>query len=113
MSIPGVSKHARDRMLERHGRDLTRAEWLHVVMQILDRKALLVSAPGGSAGELYDVELVGVTLRVAWNPQRAVIATVLADHSATTRKAQLARRSTIRTTVRIGRGWYDKDGNRV
>lgn len=112
MSIPGVSRHARDRMLERHGRDLTRAEWIAVVSAILDRKALLVRSTPGH-GDLYDVTLVGITLRVAWNPTAGIVTTVLADHSATSRRAQLARKATLRTTVRIGRGWYDKDGNRL
>lgn len=111
--IPGVSNHARERMVERHGRDLTRAEWLAVVLAIIDRRAVLVRLGHGGAGDIYDVELGSVRLRLIWNPGAGVVTTVLHDGAACTRKAEQAKRAGIRTSVRIGRGYYDKEGNRL
>lgn len=80
--IPGVTSHARERMVERHGRDLTRAEWLAVVLDILDGRATLLRI--GSAGDTYAVQLGAMTLRIVWRVDWCAVATVLPEGSSLT-----------------------------
>ena len=90
MIYPGVSLHARERMAEHHGRDLTRAEWLGVVLAILDRTALLLRV--GPSGEWWAVAVGAVTLRVVWLPAAGTIATVLADSAGVSKVGDNFRR---------------------
>ena len=64
--IPGVSDHAHDRMIERLGRDLTRDEWLAVVLAIVERRAVLLCSADGS--EHYLWTLGEVAMRLIWVP---------------------------------------------
>lgn len=113
MNIPGVSTHARERMAEHHGRDLTLVEWLAVVSAILDRRAVLVREAYMASGAIYDVELVGMRFRVVWKAESGIIATVLQDCASTSQRASLAKRAGIRASIRMGRGFYDREGNRI
>lgn len=77
--IPGVSHHARERMVERWGRDLTPAEWAETWGQIASGKAALLTRV--DAGEIRAVALGGMVFRMAWKPDTRVIATVLPEGS--------------------------------
>jgi len=79
--IPGVTTHAHSRMMERHGRDLTPAEWLKVVLDIIDRRAVLVSVKvrEDSVMECWAVRIGALTFRMIWAPLMARIVTVLPD----------------------------------
>ncbi|RVT96208.1 hypothetical protein EOD42_13915 [Rhodovarius crocodyli] len=101
-AVPGVTLHARERMLERHGRDLTRLEWLHAVMSILDRRALLLSSKIQSNGwaECWAVTVGAVTIRMMWSPDRAHVLTVLDDeHSQGGRAVNMALASPLKITA--------------
>lgn len=74
--IPGVSVHARERMIERFGADLTRQQWLEVVGKIVNREAVLVSAML-TGKEYWLVEIGGLRIRVGWSPDAAIIMTVV------------------------------------
>jgi hypothetical protein len=94
MTIPGVSRHARDRMQERHGRDLTRTEWRGAVLDIIDRRATLLSvAPNG---EIWAVGIGCLTIRMVWRPEHGLIATVLADDTGNTKAGDAFKRGPIR-----------------
>lgn len=111
--IPGVTRHARERMAEYHGRDLTRDEWLAVVLSILDGRSLLVRRAGEHAGEIHDVTVAGVTLRLVWQPVSGHVVTALEDRRTTCRMAAKKRDGRTRASVRIGRGFYDRNGERI
>lgn len=113
MNIPGVSTHAGERMAEHHGRDLTAEEWRAVVLAVCDRRAVLVREAYMASGAIYDVELVGMRFRVVWKPESGIIATVLQDCASTSQRASQAKREGIRSSVRMGRGFYDREGNRI
>lgn len=113
MTIPGVTRHARDRMAEYHGRDLTREEWLAAVLAILDGRSVLVRRAGEHSGEIHDVAVGGLVLRFAWEPIKGQIVTTLQGQRHTCRKSARTRDARLRGTVRIGRGFYDHDGNRL
>lgn len=73
--IPGVCAHARDRMAERIGRDLTKPEWLELVEAITaGRLPLLCVQPEG--GHHYLAEIGAVRVRLVWRPDWGKIATV-------------------------------------
>lgn len=74
---PCVSWHARERMAERHGRDLTYAEWVSAVADILERRAVLLSAHGDV--QCWAVTVGPIVLRMMWSPGTANVMTVLAD----------------------------------
>lgn len=81
--IPCVSIHARERQIERWGEAWPIEVWLDVARQILDRRAVLVRADppesvpeGKMPGEVWLVVTPVGEVRVVWNPNRAVIATV-------------------------------------
>jgi hypothetical protein len=100
-------------MEQYHGRDLTRAEWLAVVLAILDGRSVLVRRAGERSGEIHDVTVSGVTIRFAWEPVHGHIVTTLRDTRTTCKVAARVRDSRGRASVRIGRGFYDREGNRI
>jgi hypothetical protein len=76
--IAGVTRHARQRAIERLGYDPMPHEWLAAVASIQARSALLVAAmtPHTNGCERWAVAL-GVTRAVAtWNVASSVIVTV-------------------------------------
>lgn len=111
--IPGVSKHARQRMVEHHGRDLTKAEWHQVVLDVIDGRSVVVRRAGEHSGEIHDVVVAGMTFRVAWEPMRGHIVTVLRDTRTTCRISARYRGGRGRASIKIGRGFYDREGNRI
>jgi len=92
--IPGVTLHARTRMAERIGRDLSRAEWLAVVASILDGTATLLMRDG-RRGEHYAVAVGAMMVRVAWQPDQGLIATVLPSLDASTPATAKVRRAPL------------------
>lgn len=78
-TILGVTNHARARMAEYYGRDLTREEWLAVVESIVMRTASVLSYSDKDGFVVYAVPAMGTTIRVIWRPDRALIITVLGD----------------------------------
>lgn len=73
--IPGVTLHARQRMAERMGRDLTRDEWLGAVAAITGGQTLLLHLhPDGVEQHLYVVG--GMPVRLVWCPTTAQVLTV-------------------------------------
>ncbi len=98
--IPGVGAHARDRMAERMGRDLTREEWLAAVAAIVERRAVLLGVmPNGS--EHYWHEVGGVPVRLVWRPEWALVATVLPIEMPAARRVAEAKGSPVRQTLRV------------
>jgi hypothetical protein len=74
--IPGVTVHARQRMMERLGRDLRRDEWIAAVARLLEGAApLLCRHPTGAEHYLHEVD--STALRLVWIPETAQIVTVL------------------------------------
>lgn len=75
--IPGVSLHARQRMMERHGFDPSREDWERVVLEIIDRRALLMGRHHKTGRERFRVLLGGMQVEVWWSPDCAQIVTVM------------------------------------
>lgn len=77
--IPGVSRHARERAVERLGRDPPRHEWQAVVLAITDRSAMLVSTQRDrpAPADVYAVMLAGQCTQVLWRPDLGLIVTVV------------------------------------
>lgn len=105
MTIPGVTHHARTRMAERYGRDLTRMEWLALVLAIIDGRAVRLRAmPENGSGEIYAVSISGLALRVVWQPLGGAVVSVLApEHQGTRYHAENPGR--IRKSLLTGGGW--------
>lgn len=104
--IPGVGAHARDRMTERLGRDLNRAEWLEAVASILDGRAtLLCVTPHGS--EQYLLEIAGVQLRLVWRPHAALIVTVMPAEWSPAPRVRDQRSDRIRPTLDMRAKWVN------
>lgn len=99
--VNGVSDHARERMVEYLGRDLTDHEWSLVVMQILNREALLIRIQGRNS-ELLRVEIGGVPFTVAWRPMGATIATVLPPNGSLSRVEHAVRRRKMAPRLKFG-----------
>jgi hypothetical protein len=75
LPIPGVTRHARQRAVERFGRDLAPEEWREIVSAIIERRALLTHRlPDGS--EFYVYDLGGVRVWPCWRPDKAIIVTM-------------------------------------
>jgi hypothetical protein len=85
-TILGVTHHARERMAEHYGRDLTREEWLVVVESIVMRTAPALSYDDVGGYVVYAVPAMGTTIRVIWRPDKAVIITVLGEDHANHRR---------------------------
>lgn len=104
-NIHGIAKHARERMVERYGFDLTPAQWAQVWGDIQAGRATLLSRqPHGS--DVMAVALGCVTLRVAVNRASGVVVSVLAPHHQTTVRVQESRREgRIRPVIIIPGGW--------
>lgn len=106
MTIPGVSRHARERMAERHGRDLTRDEWLALVADILEgRSVLLHGMPPDGSGECHLCQVAGVPVRVMWQPMAGLVTTVLGDADSKVAAVANAKRGRIRQSLYAGGGW--------
>ncbi len=84
--IPGVTAHAQHRQHERWGSQWSRASWLDVVRQVVDREAVLVRRIGPSradpnASEVWLVKTPDGPARVVWRPNAALIVTVMGPTS--------------------------------
>lgn len=73
---PGITHHARARMVERIGRDLTREEWRALVLDIIDGRAVLVRR-NGDGKELYAVQVGSITVQAWWAPQGGCVTTIM------------------------------------
>lgn len=106
MTIPGVSKHARERMVERHGRDLTRDEWLALVADILDGRTVVLHAPGaaGGGGEHHLCQVGTLAVRVVWVPHSGTVATVLGDGQSLA-AIEHVKAGRVRKSLLTGGGW--------
>ena len=110
--IPGITTHARERMAEIHGRDLTRAEWLRVMFAILDRRSVLCSRqPNGS--EIHGVEIAGFSIWLAYHPDRAKIVTVLPTSTPSFEAAYVRQFGTMRKVVQRERHGTWHRGSKV
>lgn len=74
-----VSWHAQDRAEERLGRPLRRAEWMEVLLSILNRRAPLLRLCAGGQ-EIYLVTLGDLEFMVVWVPETASVKTILVPH---------------------------------
>lgn len=102
--IPGVGAHARDRMAERIGRDLTRVEWLDAVARILDsRAARLYVMPNGSEHYLHDVG--GVLVRLVWMPEWALVVTVMEAERGPAEGVRRAQLGDVKQTLAVCEKW--------
>jgi hypothetical protein len=97
--LPGIAQHARERMEEIHGRDLTTAEWLEVMLALIDRRSTLCSVqPNGS--EIHAVEIAGLRIWVVYYSDRAVVVTVLPSSTPSFEAAYTRKAGTIRTVLK-------------
>lgn len=73
--------HATTRLAERYGLVASEADWADVVLQITERRALLLDGgirrPHGT-DERWMVRIQGMPVFLIWNPRAALIPTVLA-----------------------------------
>lgn len=78
--LPGVSEHAQIRARQRLARYPTWEEWLTLVRDILDRRAVLMQANErvGGRRETWLCLVAGVPMRVIWAPETAMLITVVA-----------------------------------
>lgn len=98
--IPGVGAHARDRMAERLGRDLTREEWLAAVAAIVDRRmVLLCVAPNGSEHYLHQVGQV--QMRLVWRVDLGMVVTVAPPDWSPARVVAGVKAGGLRTSLRL------------
>lgn len=96
----GVSHHAWERAAERMGRPLRSEEWRAVLLQVLDRKAVLLSRQD-DMGEIYLVAVGTVSMRIVWNPFQACVVTVLPTDTTSLSAAEEAlRNGPIRASMR-------------
>ena len=107
--VVGVTTHARLRMAERYGRDLTRDEWGQVVLAIIDRKAVLLRRESADR-EIYAVALGTSIFRAVWHASEAVILSMLPqrwvppalevrDHTMRKANGRCGRRETKRVAL--------------
>lgn len=77
--LPGVSNHAQLRAMERLPAPLTRGEWLQLVLDILDRRAALLSVntDTGTFRETWLCLVAGQPMRVVWMPAVALVITIM------------------------------------
>lgn len=85
--IFGVSRHAQERMAQYYGA-ASRAEWHDLLLQILDRRAVLVSTrlprhADETWNEIWACQVRGDTVRVVWSPLSAIVVTVLPPNAST------------------------------
>lgn len=68
--LPGVSNHAQHRAVDYLGELPSRGEWMQLLLDILDRRAVLLNSDDGSGRrcEIYLCELRGRRLRAVWAP---------------------------------------------
>lgn len=111
--IPGVSPHAAQRQEERWGSIWSRSTWLDVVLQIIDRRAVLVRAepppPKEPHTEIWLVTTPDGPVRVIWKPERALIATILGStaHFNSAQHSRVVLRENRRAQVGRERGRDD------
>lgn len=77
-NLPGVSDHAQIRAAERLARRLTRSDWLQLVLDILDRRAALLSVrmEGLERRETWLCLVGEEAMRVVWAPETAMVLTL-------------------------------------
>ncbi|MBX9750453.1 MAG: hypothetical protein K5Q68_12785 [Roseococcus sp.] len=77
--LPGVSDHAQLRAQERLPRAPSRAQWLQLVLDILDRHAALLSVytEGGDQREQWLCLVAGQPMRVVWRPSAGTVITIM------------------------------------
>ncbi|MBX9752296.1 MAG: hypothetical protein K5Q68_22090 [Roseococcus sp.] len=78
-NLPGVSDHAQLRTHERLPCAPTRAQWLQLVLDILDRRAALLSVDTRTRDERehWLCLVAGQPMRVVWKPSVAMVITVM------------------------------------
>jgi hypothetical protein len=104
--VPGVTRHALDRLLDHYGVTATRDEWMQAVLSICDRTAALVRrstdpANGAVHNEVYIVAVGSLAVQVAWSPRHGSITTVLPP-AARHRAVRVERAAPLRDGGRSG-----------
>lgn len=99
--IMSVTTHAQERAAQRLGRALSRREWLAIILDIVERRALLLG-DGRNGQVIYLVEVGSVPMRVVWSPERALALTVLPEDGALYYRVENAKRAPIRPSFRRG-----------
>lgn len=114
-AIPGVTRHAQERLADHYGIVASKAAWLEAVMSILDRRALLVRVQGTPGrddllSEVYALTLAGQAIEVVWKPSVGAVVTVLPRLSAcgSTRRL-LATRARMSPQERASRLFSARD----
>lgn len=94
--IKGVSHHARERMAQRLGRDLSYTEWLDVLLQVTDPHAVVLRKQGD--GLMLIAVTVGTQVaKLWWDSNTTCIITVLSADMVT-RGSEQARATPIART---------------
>jgi hypothetical protein len=95
-----VADHARERMVERHGRDLTDERWCAAVTAIAERRAMRLRANTDGGGEFWLWEPVaGLRFLLVWKAELRMVVTVLADEHALPAPVQKAKTGRVRELV--------------
>ena len=90
--IPGVSLHARQRAVQRLGRDPDRDHWLAAVASILTGTALFLGRSPQDGKERFRVRLGPLEIDVWWATDTAQIVTVLDIGQSSLNPARQAQR---------------------
>lgn len=101
-TIPGISRHARERMIERLGFDPPATEWMRAVLSILDRTACLRSMDSRDGRETWRVEMAGYAVDVVWMPAEGLMVTVLGSNARLMHPRQRMERQAAARRNRIG-----------
>lgn len=76
VNVP-VTAHARERMEERHGEDLSDDEWLRIAHAIRDRSGAILTRKLPNGQEEWRVPIGGAAVGLVWDPtQRKIITTL-------------------------------------
>ncbi len=106
-TIPGVSKHAVERMAERVGRSLSAEEWGAILCAIVERRAMVLAVAG--AAVTYAVPLGPLTINLVWNEADALVVTVLPMTGRISPQTENQVASRVRSSLTLKAHWY---GNR-
>lgn len=78
-ALPHVTKHARDRMIETIGRDLTPDEWASVVEDVLAGRCATLSRDDALGYQILAVRVAGTAVRLTWRVDTRAVVTVLRE----------------------------------
>lgn len=88
-SLPGISSHARERMVDHCGFDPGEEAWMAAVLAIYERRALLLAKQDHGV-EVYALSIAGFPIKAVYKPLGGLILTVLPPDAILGRQARAA-----------------------